>query len=647
MRPTSRLLSVLVAVSGVALSGCAPAPEAPAPSQAAAPEVSTLDVSNCEPADGVSGRVGGEGGEGQSGERNIQVAPEIGTGFRSGMQEVRAQNFAVTTANPVATAAACDVLLKGGNAADAVVAAQFVLGLVEPQSSGIGGGGYILYSDAASGRRVAIDGREVAPLAADENYLIHVSSEDPTPPLPDARSSGRSIGVPGIVAALAELHRQFGSDDWASDIQPAIDLAQRGFEVSPRLAASIADSASQLAASPHAAAYFLDADGQPLAAGTNLTNPEYAATLAAIAEDANNFYTGGIAADIATEATRADEGLTPSLMTTADIAGYTPEVREALCVPYKGREVCGMPPSSSGGVAVLETLRLLEGQDLAQYAPDNPGPDGALPDPEAIHLVAEAERLAYADRDAYVADPAFAPIPGGPGALLSDSYTAQRASLIDPAKTMGKATPGVLEQPVGVGADLPEHGTTHVNVIDAQGNAASFTSSVEAAFGSFHFTRGFVLNNQLTDFSAEPLDESGQPAANRVEAAKRPRSSMAPFLVFGPDGAAEMALGSPGGSLIIQYVLKTFLGITEWGLNPQQAVSAPNFGARNTPKTGIGGEHPLVKDGGAAAAVEELTARGHDVVTDEMVSGLSVLMRRDGAIVGGADPRREGIVLGG
>ncbi|WJY68490.1 gamma-glutamyltransferase family protein [Corynebacterium auris] len=643
----SRPLLVPVAAAGLALSACAPASETPALSTPEASDVSTLDVSNCEPADGVSGHVAGEETTGQAGERDIGVAPEIGTGFRSGMQEVRAQNFAVTTANPVATKAACEVLRGGGNAADAVVTAQFVLGLVEPQSSGIGGGGYILYSDAASGRRVAIDGREVAPLAADENYLIHVSDADPTPPLPDARSSGRSIGVPGIVAALAELHRQFGSDDWAADIQPAINLAQQGFEVSPRLAASIEDSAAQLAASPNAATYFLDADGQPLAAGTRLTNPEYAATLAAIAEDANNFYTGAIAADIASEATRAGEGLTPSLMTTADIAGYTPEVREALCVPYKGREVCGMPPSSSGGVAVLETLRLLEGYDLAQYAPDNPGPDGALSDVEAIHLVAEAERLAYADRDAYVADPAFVSIPGGSGALLADSYTSQRAGLIDPARSLGTATPGVLEQPVGVGADLPEHGTTHVNVIDAQGNAASFTSSVEAAFGSFHFTRGFVLNNQLTDFSAEPLDASGQPAANRVEPAKRPRSSMAPFLVFGPDGAVEMALGSPGGSLIIQYVLKTFLGITEWGLNPQQAVSAPNFGARNTPQTGIGGEHPLVKDGGAAGVVDELSALGHEVVTDEMVSGLSVLMRRDGGIVGGADPRREGIVLGG
>lgn len=610
-------------------------------------EVRTLDVSHCEPAEGTSGHVAGEDSGEAAGERNIETAPEIGTGFRSGMQEVRAQNFAVTTANPVATKAACDVLLNGGNAADAVVAAQFVLGLVEPQSSGIGGGGYILYSDAASGRRVAIDGREVAPLGADENYLIHVSPDDPSAPLPDARSSGRSIGVPGIVAALSQLQDEFGAKTWDENLRPAIDLAEKGFHVSPRMAASIADSEKQLAASPNAARYFLDANGKALTAGTELKNPDYAQVVSEIAKDPDSFYTGDIAADIVTEATRADAGLTPSTMTTADLAGYTPQVHDALCVPYKGREVCGMPPSSSGGVAVLESLRLLEGEDLARYAPENAGPDGALPDPEAIHLVSEAERLAYADRDAYVADPAFEPVPGGPGALLADAYTSDRAGLINPDRTMGTAKPGQLLDPVGAGADIPEHGTTHVNVIDAQGNAASFTSSVEAAFGSFHFTRGFVLNNQLTDFSAEPLGEDGKPAANRVEAAKRPRSSMAPFLVFGPDGTAEMALGSPGGALIIQYVLKTFLGMTEWGLNPQQAVSAPNFGARNTPKTGIGGEHPLVKDGGAAAAEDALKAKGHEVVTDDMSSGLSALVRRDGAIVGGADPRREGIVLGG
>ncbi len=604
-------------------------------------------MSRCEPADGVSGHVKGEDTGEAAGERNTEVAPEIGTGFRSGMQEVRAQSFAVTTANPVATKAACDVLMNGGNAADAVVAAQFVLGLVEPQSSGIGGGGYILYSDATSGRRVAIDAREVAPLGAGENYLIHVSPEDPSAPVPDARSSGRSIGVPGIVAGLARLHSEFGSKKWDENLQPAIDLAQKGFKVSPRMSASIADSAAQLAASPNAAKYFLDADGKALAAGTELKNPDYAQVVSEIAKDPDSFYTGDIAADIVTEATRSDAGLTPSAMTTADLAGYTPQVHDALCVPYKDREMCGMPPSSSGGVAVLESLRLLEGQDLAKYAPKDVGPDGALPDPEAIHLVSEAERLAYADRDTYVADPAFEPVPGGPGALLADAYTAGRAGLINPDRTMGKARPGQLLDPVGAGPDIPEHGTTHVNVIDAQGNAASFTSSVEAAFGSFHFTRGFVLNNQLTDFSAEPLDEDGKPAANRVEAAKRPRSSMAPFLVFGPDGSAEMALGSPGGALIIQYVLKTFLGMTEWGMNPQQAVSAPNFGARNTPKTGIGGEHPLVKDGSAASAVDSLKAKGHDVVTDDMSSGLSALVRRDGAIVGGADPRREGIVLGG
>lgn len=609
----------------------------------------TMPAEPCELSD-ANGT--GEEADGAHSGEDISVAPEISTGYRSGMKPVTTSGYAVSTANPHASRAACDVLRDGGTAADALVTAQFVLGLTEPQSSGIGGGGYILYYDAETGNVTAIDGRETAPVAADENYLIQVSAEDDSEPVPDARRSGRSIGVPGIVAALGLLHDTQGSTDWAALLDEAQTLASDGFEISPRMSASIANSAEDLSKDPEAAAYFLDEDGDAKAAGTWLQNPDYAETLRLIAEGGPDaFYTGEIAADVVERATREVEGFTPSLMTTADLAAYSPVVHDALCAPYRDRMVCGMPPSSSGGVTVLETLGILNDFDLAQYAPSEVGPDGGLPDVEAIHLIAEAERLAYADRNAYIADPAFVDVPGGGvPELVSPDYARQRAELIDATTSMGTAEPGLTA--AAVGAPATESGTSHISIMDSYGNAASLTTSIEAAFGSFHFTRGFLLNNQLTDFSAEPEDENGELIANRVESAKRPRSSMSPMLVFsagdnGEIGELEMVLGSPGGALIIQYVVKTLVNIIDWGMDPQQAVSAPNFGAMNQPATGIGIEHPLMAEN-ESDLVEALEELGHEVNPTEQSSGLSALVRGTGqAIVGGADPRREGIVLGG
>ncbi|MGP6172603.1 gamma-glutamyltransferase [Corynebacterium sp. A21] len=590
--------------------------------------------------------------EGTHSGEDISVAPEIATGYRSGMSAVAAQDYAVSTANPLASAAACEVLRTGGTAADALVTAQFVLGLTEPQSSGIGGGGYILYYDAESGAITAIDGRETAPVAATENYLIEVSPEDPTPPVPDARRSGRSIGVPGIVAALGELHANHGQAEWAELLDSPQTLATEGFEISPRMSASIANSAEDLSSDPAAASYFLQEDGTAKTAGTLLQNPDYAETLRLIAAGGPDaFYTGEIAADVVERATREVEGFTPSLLSTADLAAYTPETREALCAPYRDKTVCGMPPSSSGGVTVLNALGILNNFDLAQYAPTEVGKDGGLPATEAIHLISEAERLAYADRDAYIGDPAFVEVPGGGVAeLISEEYTRDRSTLIDPAQSMGEAAAGLSV--MAESAPIAESGTSHISVIDSHGNAASLTTSVEAAFGSFHFTRGFILNNQLTDFAAEPVNEEGQPVANRVESAKRPRSSMSPTLVFdtaetGERGELSMVLGSPGGSLIIQFVIKTLINIIDWGMDPQQAVSAPNFGALNQPETGLGTEHPLIAEHEQALA-ESLGQLGHEINATEQSSGLSALMRGpDGNIIGGADPRREGVVLGG
>ncbi|QGU08005.1 Gamma-glutamyltranspeptidase precursor [Corynebacterium occultum] len=582
---------------------------------------------------------------------DTSVTPEITTGYRSGMKAVSHPHFAVATANPLASAAAHRILAEGGTAADALVAAQFVLGLTEPQSSGLGGGGYVLYFDAAQNQLFAIDGRETAPCAAEENYLIQISAQDPTPPLPDARRSGRSIGVPGIVAALGQLHATHGHTAWARLLTPARELAENGFRISPRMSASVASFAADLSRDPAAAAYFLQPDGHAKPAGTLLCNPAYAETLRLIAAGGPAaFYRGEIAADIVERVNRKTPGVTPGRMSHTDLENYTPLYREVLSATYRDLLVYGISPSSAGGVAVLNTLGILENFDLARYPPTQVGDNGGLPHPMAIHLISEAQRLAYADRDAYLGDPAFVDIPGGVNELFSREYTRYRAGLINQERSMGRAVPGL--DIVANSAPVTESGTSHISVIDTYGNAAALTTSVEAAFGSFHFTRGFLLNNQLMDFSTIPRDNAGTPVANRVEPGKRPRSSMSPTLVFhttaeGERGDLFMSLGSPGGSLIIQFVIKTLINIIDWGMDPQQAVSAPSFGALNQPQTRLGIEHPLLLEHGTELATA-LEVLGHQVFSSVQSSGLSVLVRgSDGMITGGADPRREGVVRGG
>ncbi|WP_029449877.1 gamma-glutamyltransferase family protein [Corynebacterium nuruki] len=596
---------------------------------------------------------------------NLATNPETATtGFRTGMTPVKTDHYAVSTANPLSTKAACDVLRDGGTAADALVTAQFVLGLVEPQASGVGGGGYILYNDAKTGKLTSIDGRETAPVAATGTYLSQISREDTSAPTPDARRSGRSIGVPGAVAALGELHDRYGTTGWGDLVAPAEKMADEGFTVSPRLSASIAASADDLSRDREAASYFLDGNGAAKQPGEKLANPAYAATLRSLAAGgADALYTGDLAKDIVDRANSREGGTTPAQLSTADLAAYTPEIHDAVCGPYREKVVCGAGPSSSGGITVLSALGILDHSDLGKYAPTEAGADGFVPDADAVHLISEAERLAYADRDAYVADTAFTPLPGPDGqsadTLLAPDYLKNRAGLIDPDTSMGQADPGRLGLTAARGADQPEHGTSHISVVDREGNAASMTTSVESAFGSFHMVDGFLLNNQLTDFSTDPVDKHGTPVANRVEGAKRPRSSMAPTMVFdtgrdGKRGDLSMVVGSPGGAVIPQFVLKTLIGVIDWGLDPQQAVSMPDFGARNTAETGIGGEHPLIAgaDGKPTAdtqkLVEALKKKGHEVSTEPQTSGLSAIVRqKDGSLLGGADPRREGVVLGG
>jgi len=586
---------------------------------------------------------------------NGTPAPKTPIGYRSDMTVVQTAHYAVATANPLATQAACRVLRDGGTAADALVVAQAVLGLVEPQSSGLGGGGFVLYYDAHTGSVQAYDGREVAPAGADENYLRWISDADHAAPKPDARASGRSIGVPGILRMLELVHNDHGHTLWRDLFNSAMALADGGFDISPRLATAISDSSAQLRVDPHARGYFLNPDGGARAAGTRLTNPAYSKTLFAIASSGiNAFYTGDIAHDIVAEAGDTSDGRTPSLMTNADLAGYVAKRREPLCTTYRGRQICGMPTPSSGGVAVAATLGILDHLPMADYPPSRVDLNGGRPSVMGVHLVSEAERLAYADRDKYVADTDFVGPPGGSlNTLIDPGYLAGRAALISLQHCMGTAKPGDFGMPTDVAPPGREHGTSHVSIIDSYGNAASFTTTVESPFGSFHMVDGFVLNNELTDFAAEPSTADGALVANRVQPGKRPRSSMAPTLVFDSSpsgrGALYAVTGSPGGSTIIQYVVKTLVAMLDWGLNPQQAVSLVDFGAENSPQTNVGGEDPEINtsdNGDHDPLVQGLRALGHQVNLADQSSGLSAITRSSSKWTGGADPRRDGLVMG-
>jgi gamma-glutamyltranspeptidase / glutathione hydrolase len=586
---------------------------------------------------------------------NIARNPEIATGYRSDMTVVQTAHYAVATANPLASQAACRVLHDGGTAADALVVAQAVLGLVEPQSSGPGGGGFVLYYDAHTGSVQAYDGREVAPAGAGENYLRWISDADHAAPKPDARASGRSIGVPGILRMLELVHNEHGHTPWRDLFNSAMALADGGFDISPRLATAISDSAAQLRVDPHARGYFLNPDGGPRAAGTRLTNPAYSKTLFAIASSGiNAFYTGDIAHDIVAEASDTSDGRTPSVMTNEDLAGYVAKRREPLCMTYRGRQICGMPTPSSGGVAVAATLGILEHLPMGDYPPSRVDLNGGRPSVMGVHLVSEAERLAYADRDKYVADADFIGLPGGSlNTLIDPGYLAGRAALISLQHSMGTANPGDFGMSTDAAPPGREHGTSHVSIIDSYGNAASFTTTIESPFGSFHMVDGFVLNNQLTDFAAEPRAPDGALVANRVQPGKRPRSSMAPTLVFDSSptgrGALYAVTGSPGGSMIIQYVVKTLVAMLDWGLNPQQAVSLVDFGAENSPQTNVGGEDPEINtsdNGDHDPLVQGLRALGHQVSLADQSSGLSAITRSSSKWTGGADPRRDGLVMG-
>ncbi len=539
------------------------------------------------------------------------------------------------SANPLATEAGREILRAGGSAVDAAIAIQMVLTLVEPQSSGVGGGAFLMHWD---GRKVvAYDGRETAPMAADEKLFLLPDGKPMA--FYDAVVGGRSVGTPGAVRMLEVAHKQYGKLPWARLFDPAIKLAESGFPMSERLNMQLGTE-KYLKLDPAAAAYFYNSDGTPKAVGTPMRNPELAATLRAIAANPNALYAGDIPSDIVKAVrSRSNAGQ----LALSDFASYQVKQREPICTDYKQWRVCGFPPPSSGGIAVAQMLGVFAARNIAVVPPVNA--NGKLePQPDAVHLFAEAGRLAFADRGLYVADSDFVKV--DVAALLDPAYLKQRAQLISD-RSMGVAKPGTpAGNRVAAAEDASAHktATSHISVVDSFGNALSMTTTIEDVFGSRIMVRGFLLNNQLTDFSFAPVAD-GMPIANRVQAGKRPRSSMAPTLVFDrASGQLVGSVGSPGGSQIIGYVAKTLVGVLDWNLDVQQSISLPNFGSRNGPTE-------LERGQFSPSMVEALKARGHDVREIDMASGLQGIVRvrlpnGSQGWAGGADPRREGVALG-
>ncbi|NCQ25692.1 MAG: gamma-glutamyltransferase [Rhodobacteraceae bacterium CG17_big_fil_post_rev_8_21_14_2_50_63_15] len=536
---------------------------------------------------------------------------------------VEAETWMIAAAHPLAVEAGAKVLATGGTAADAMVAVQAVLGLVEPQSSGLGGGAFLVWHDGASGEITTLDGRETAPLAATPRLFQDEAGQ----PLEffDAVVGGRSVGTPGIPALLAEAHARWGRAAWAGLFADAIRLADDGFPVSPRLATLIAEDAGRLSRFADTRDYFLPA-GIPLKAGEIRRNPDYADTLRLLARKGGAaFYTGDMALDIAERVQRA--GGNPGVLAPLDLAIYRVRERPAVCMLYRGYEVCGMGPPSSGATTVGQSLGLLEPFDLAALGPDSP---------EAWRLIGDASRLAFADRGRYLADSDYVPVPVK--GLLAPDYLRSRSDLLRGDDMLPEVAPGnpAFDHALNLADDraLELPSTSQISIVDGYGNALSMTTTIENGFGSRLMVHGFLLNNQLTDFSFASHD-NGRPIANRVEPGKRPRSSMAPTILR-RDGRPVLVLGSPGGSRIIGYVVKTIIAWVDWGMDAQAAVALPHL---------VNRFGPYDLEIGAGALAGPLRAMGYEVDETELTSGLNVIALGV-RLQGGADPRREGLVYG-
>ena len=558
----------------------------------------------------------------------VATSPEVAAALeaKAAGKPVESENWMVAAANPLAVSAGARVLREGGTAADAMVAVQAVLGLVEPQSSGLGGGAFLVWYDGASGALTTLDGRETAPLAATPKLFLDEAGQ----PLEffDAVVGGLSVGTPGTPRLMEVAQKRWGKSDWSGLFTEAIALAEGGFAVSPRLAELVAGDAERLGRFPATAAYFLPG-GSPVAEGDTLKNPAYAATLKAMATGgADAFYFGPVAEDIV--ATVAEAEGNPGLLAPIDLATYRVVERDPVCVTYREHEVCGMGPPSSGALTVGQILGLVRGTDLAAL-----GPASA----EAWRRIGDASRLAFADRGRYMADSDFVPMPAG---LTADGYLAERAQLLDTDKALESVAPGNPDWDHamlwGDDQSIEFPSTSHISIVDSFGNALSMTTTIENGFGSRLMTGGgFLLNNELTDFSFA-THEDGRPIANRVEPGKRPRSSMAPTIVL-KDDKPVLVIGSPGGSRIIGYVAQAIIAHLDWGMDVQQAVAMGHLLNRF-------GTFDLEAGTEAEALAPELEALGYEVSIGDRTSGLHAIAVGDG-LSGGADPRREGIALGG
>ena len=569
----------------------------------------------------------------------IPEQPEIATGYMEKPGWATTE-FAVAAANPLATDAGYQIIKAGGSAVDAAIAVQLVLTLVEPQSSGIGGGAFLLAWD---GERIhAYNGRETAPSAADENLFLDKNGE----PLAhrDAVRSGLSVGVPGTVALLKQAHDQHGVLPWQELFRPAVTLSEEGFNISYRLH-ELLDSDDALLQDIIARNFYYDEDGNALPVGHLLKNPALANILRDIAENGlSAFYEGSVAENIVE---RVRTHPKPGLISTEDIEAYQYlDLRtEAMCNEWKQYEICGFPPPSSGHLAMMQILGIMEHLTSPEHALAD-----SIPSAEWLHLFMEASKLAFADRNQYVGDPLFVDPPGEDWqSMLRSGYLEERAALIG-VESMGTAEPGnpsEMEPAFGVQIQQPESGTSHISIVDKNGNAVSMTTTIESGFGSrimsdggTGLAGGFLLNNELTDFSFNPNDENGNPIANRVEPGKRPRSSMSPTLIFEKDSGDFIAtVGSPGGAAIIHYTAKAIIGMLDWQLNAQEAIDLPNFANFNGPAV-------LEADRFPVSVIEALENMGHEVDVRPMTSGIQAIQVTEDGYFGGADPRREGIVMG-
>jgi len=550
--------------------------------------------------------------------------PEASTGYQA-KKAVYGTEFMVVAANPYASHAGFNILEQGGSAVDAAIAVQLVLTLVEPQSSGIGGGTFMLHWDNKRKEILTFDGRETAPSAATSDLFLDNTHK----PLKwiDAVVGGRSVGVPGVIATFKKAHSKYGKLPWATLFEQAITLAENGFVVSPRLEKLLTINFNPGIYKLSEINQYFFPNGKPVKAGDILVNKKLANVYRSIAKDGIEvFYQGWIAKKIVD--TVQNSKIAPGLLSMKDMAAYQAKEKAPVCGPYREFTLCGMAPPSSGGVAVIQILAQLQRFHLAKY-PVNSA--------QAIHLFTQSSRLAFADRNRYIADDDYVSVPVS--GLLSPDYLANRSALIDPQKDMSKAYAGIPEGALAFidGNTIERPSTSHLSIIDSQGNAISMTSSIENAFGSALMVEGFILNNQLTDFSFNPK-ENEQWLANRVQANKRPRSSMAPMMVFNEDKSLKLLVGSPGGSRIINYVAQTIIGVLEWQLNPQEAINLPKITNRNNVTT--------LERGTAAQALQPmLEAKGHAVRIRDLNSGLHAIELTKSGLIGGADPRREGLVL--